>query len=148
MDANGQDAKTVLSTLTVESLIPNVYTIVEVVDSANIEHCQRAHADEIVVGSEFSSTLLYRAAVDHGFSKILSGLLSSRFGNGLYRMPVPASMAGNTFMEVFTQMKRSHQSTVLAVIQGTEGKIITNPPADIRVEGSDHLSVIASGQPR
>lgn len=58
------------------------------------------------------------------------------------------AMAGNIFMQVFTEMKRDHQSIVLAVQKGNEGEIISNPDSDFRVEGSDHLIVISGGRPQ
>ncbi|MEO1560361.1 MAG: potassium channel family protein, partial [Cyanobacteria bacterium J06632_19] len=45
LDYTNRDAKVVLSTLTVESINPEVYTIVELVDEAHIETCKRAYAD-------------------------------------------------------------------------------------------------------
>ena len=97
VETTARDAKVVLSTLTIESMNPDVYTVVELVDKANEQHCLRANADEIIVGSELSSHLIASAASDHGISKVVSELLSSRYGNELYSMPVPAEMIGLKF---------------------------------------------------
>jgi len=148
LDNNARDAKAVLTTLTVESLNPDVYTIVELVEESNVRHCERAHANEIIVGSEFSTKLMSRAALDHGISKVLSELLSSRFGNDLYKVPVRADMAGRPFLEIFTDMKRDHQSIILGVQRGGQGEVISNPPADFQVESGDHLIVISEGRPQ
>lgn len=143
LDAEARDAKVVLSTLTVESLNPNAYTIVELVDEKNARHCERAHADEIIVSSEFSSKLISSAAKDHGISKVLSELLSSKLGNDLLKIPVPAALSGKSFLEVFTEMKRKQQATVLALQKAGKGEVISNPPADVQVEAGDALIVIA-----
>ncbi|MFQ5822596.1 MAG: potassium channel family protein [bacterium] len=148
LEANARDAKAVLITLTVESLNPNVYTIVELVDGTNVQHCERANADEIIVGSEFSSKLISRATLDHGISKVLSELLSSRFGNDLFKIPVPQSMQGKSFIEIFTEMKQSNQSIILAVQKGNEGEVISNPPVDYKVAAGDYLIVISEGKPQ
>ncbi len=147
LEATTRDAQVVLATLTVESLNPAVYTIVELVDESNVRHCQRAHADEIIVGDEFSSRLISRAALNHGISKVLSELLSSRFGNDLFKIPVPAALQGRPFLEVFTEMKRNANSIVLAVQKNGEGEVIANPENDLPVEPGDHLIVISLGQP-
>ena len=147
LDTNARDAKAVLSTLTVESLNPAVYSIVELVNEANVKHCERANADEIIVGSEFSSKLISRATLDHGISKVLSELLSSRRGNDLFKIPVPASMQGQNFIDIFTEMKRSNSSTILAVQKHKEGAVISNPPVDYRVEADDYFIVISDKKP-
>lgn len=147
LDINARDAKAVLSTLTVESINPDVYSIVELVNSSNVQHCERANADEIIVGSEFSSKLISRAALDHGISNVLSELLSSRYGNDLLKIPVPASMQGQSFIDIFTEMKRSNNSIVLAVQKNKGGTVISNPPLDYPVESDDYLIVISGKNP-
>ncbi len=147
LDINARDAKAVLSTLTVESINPDVYSIVELVNASNVQHCERANADEIIVGSEFSSKLISRAALDHGISNVLSELLSSRYGNDLLKIPVPASMQGQSFIDIFTEMKRSNSSIVLAVQKNKDGPVTSNPPLDYKVESDDYLIVISDKKP-
>ncbi len=148
LEANARDAKAVLSTLTVETMNPAVYSVVELVNEANVQHCERANANEIIVGSEFSSKLISRATLDHGISKVLSELLSSRYGNDLFKIPVPEELNGKSFLEVFTELKRTNQSTVLAVQKGAEGEVITNPPEDFVVTEDQHLIVISADRSR
>lgn len=148
LEANARDAKVVLSTLTVETMNPAVYSVVELVNGANVQHCERANANEIIVGSEFSSKLISRATLDHGISKVLSELLSSRYGNDLFKIPVPEKLSGKSFLEVFTELKRTNQSTVLAVQKGGDGEVITNPPEDFVVMKDQHLIVISAGRSR
>ena len=147
LDANARDAQVVLATLTVESLNPAAYTIVELVDESNVRHCRRAHADEIIVGSEFSTRLISRAALDHGLSIVLSELLSSRVGNDIFKVPVPIPLGGKRFIEVFTAMKQQYNSIVLAVQRGSAGAVVSNPGVDFRVEKGDHLIVISEVKP-
>ncbi|MEM7585600.1 MAG: cag pathogenicity island protein Cag26, partial [Acidobacteriota bacterium] len=142
LEPGARDARVVLSTLTAEGMSRDAYTVVELVHEANRRHCQRAHADEIIVGNEFSSRLIASAAVDHGISKVFSELLSVTYGNDLKQVPVPASLVGQSFFDVMTELKRTDGSIVLAVQRGRE--VITNPPNDYPVESSDHLIVVAS----
>ena len=106
LEKTARDAKVVLTTLTIESLCPEVYTVVELVDESNARHCKRAHADEIIVGSELSSHLIASSAINHGISRVVSELLSSQYGNELYSIPIPKGMAGCSFMEIFSRMKK------------------------------------------
>ncbi len=144
LDAMARDARVVLATLTIESISPETYTVVELVDESNVAHCRRANADEIIVGSEFSSHLIASAAVNHGISRIVSELLSIRQGNDLMSVEVPESMAGASFIEVFTRMKKERQAIVLGIQKGAGGRTIANPPVDHVVAIDDRLILIAS----
>jgi voltage-gated potassium channel len=137
-----QDAKSVLATLTVESINPDVYTIVELVNEENIRHCQRAQADEIIVASEFNYKLMSRAALDHGISKVVSDLLSSRYGDEIHKVPVPPELSGKQFLEIFTEMKKNQNSIALAVQKINYEEIYANPPNDHIVNAGDFLFVI------
>jgi voltage-gated potassium channel len=148
MEASARDGKVVLTTLTVESINPNAYTIVELVNEANAIHCRRANADEIIVSNKISSGLLARATLNHGITKIVSELLSSGHGNELYKFSVPVSMVGWKFIDVLTKMKELHKSTVVAVEKANQVDVVSNPPADYKVEAGDFLIAIAPDRPK
>lgn len=148
MEASARDGKVVLTTLTVESINPNVYTIVELVNEANTIHCQRANADEIIVSNEISSSLIARATLNHGITKVVSELLSSHYGNELYKFSVPVSMVGWKFIDILTQMKEVHKSTVVAVEKANHIDLISNPPAGYELQDGDYLIAIAPDRPK
>jgi voltage-gated potassium channel len=143
LEPTGRDAKVVLSTLTIESMNPNVYSVVELIDGANERHCLRANADEIIVGSELSSHLIASAANDHGVSRIVLELLSSRFGNELYTMPVSKEMVGKRFLDLFISMKTENNTIVVGVQKSRGGNVISNPDSDYLLEKGDFLMVIS-----
>ncbi len=143
LETIARDARVVLATLTIESISPETYTVVELVDQSNVQHCKRARADEIIVGSEFSSHLIASSAINHGISRIVSELLSLRQGNDLRSIRVPQDMAGSKFIEVFTRMKQESQAIVLGVQKGRTGEPIANPPVDYVVEEDDRLIIVA-----
>ena len=146
-EPSARDAKVVLSALTVESMHPTVYTIVELVNEDNVRHCKRANADEIIVGEEFSSKLISRAALDHGVSKVISELLSSRTGNDINIMQLPGEFTGKKFIEIFTQMKQEKNSIVLAIMKDKGGEVISNPSGDYILEDTDNLIIISTEKP-
>ena len=146
LDPNTRDARVVLATLTVEGMNRDAYTVVELVKEENARHCRRAHADEIIVGNEFSSRLIASAAVDHGISKVFSELLSVTYGNDLRQVPVPDDLAGREFLEAILEMKRAHASILLAVRRGKE--VTTNPAPDFKLTASDHLIVVSRSPDR
>ena len=146
VETTARDAKVVLTALTVESMNPEVYSVVELVDKANEQHCQRANADEIIVSSELNSHLIASAASDHGISRIISELLSSRYGNELYSMPAPEEMTGELFIDAFIKMKKEQNTTVFGIQKGPGGTFISNPDAEYVIEQGDYLLVISKDQ--
>ncbi len=148
LDPTSRDAKVVLTTLTIESMSPHVYTIVELVNKSNEQHCRRANADEIIVGSELSSHLLATAAMDHGMSTIVSELISARYGNDLFSLPVPEKFIGKIYLDVMVAMKKEYQATVLGIQKGRGGNLMANPDQDYTVDGSDYLVLIARERPQ
>ncbi|NOQ46830.1 MAG: cag pathogenicity island protein Cag26 [Desulfobulbaceae bacterium] len=144
LEASARDAKVVLTTLTIESMCRDVYTVVELVDQKNRQHCERANADEIIVGSEFSSHLIASAAIHHGISRIVSELLSTQYGNDLHGIKTSEEMIGLPFIDVFTRMKKERQAIVMGIQKGRGGELIVNPPVDSILEQDDLLIVIAA----
>jgi len=143
LEPTARDAKVVLTTLTIETLCPEVYSVVELVDRSNEQHCRRANADEIIIGSELSSHLLASAARDHGISTIVSELLSSRYGNDLFLIPLPEKLIGKNFLDGLVIMKKEDQATLLGVQKGVKGELITNPDAGYVFSRDDYLIIIS-----
>ncbi len=147
LDAHVRDAKTILDTLTIKSLYPEVYVCIELIESKNVEHCQRAKADEIIVVGELSTNLLVQAALDHGITHMITELVSNRYGNELYKVELPSSLVGLTFFEVMCNLKKNHGILCLAVENKGTHKLIANPDADYRLREEDELVVIATDRP-
>ncbi len=147
VEATARDAKSVLTTLTVESLNPAVYTIVELVSLDNVQHCKRAKADEVIVSGEVSSALMSRAALNHGVTRVVSELLSAQYGHELYKLPAPASVQGKQFLDVLTTLKQQHHCLVVAIETPENGELLSNPPVDYILKKGDALVVIAAKRP-
>lgn len=147
LDTCVRDAKTILDTLTIKTLYPDVYVCVELIESRNIEHCQRAKADEIIVMGELSTNLLVQAALDHGITHMITELVSNRYGSELYKVELPSSLVGLTFFEVMCKLKKNHDILCLAVENKRTHKLIANPDVDYRLSMKDELVVIATNRP-
>ncbi len=148
LEPTSRDAKVVLTTLTIESINPQVYTVVEVVNIENRQHCLRANADEIIVGSELSSHLLATAAMSHGMSTIVSELISARYGNDLFSVPSPQKFFGKPFLEVMLTMKKEYQATVLGIQKGKGGELVANPDPEYIITADDQLVLMSRERPR
>lgn len=147
LDAYARDAKTILNTLTIESINPAVYTCVELMDSKNIEYCKLANADEIIVIGELSTNLLVQASLNHGITRMITELVSNRFGDELYKVNPPERLVGKPFSDILSELKRGYNIICIG-IEDREGKnLIANPDGDYRLDSDDLLIVIASEQP-
>ncbi len=144
LDYKQRDAKVILSTLTIESINKNAYTIAELINEKNIETCKRAYADEIIVTSKLSSNLISSAAIHHGISKVISDIVTYEYGSQIFKIPVPESEVGHLFIDVFIKMKKDFQTTVIAIVNGNEGETISNPPPDYQLKKNDYLIFIGS----
>ena len=87
------DARSLLTTLAVESINPDAYSCVEVIKSENRVHFERTHADELVVSAELTGALLAASARTHGLTGVIADLLTHPEGQELYRVPVPPELA-------------------------------------------------------
>lgn len=147
LDFYARDAKTILNTLTIKNLYPEVYTCVELMDPKNVDHCQIAKADEIIVVGELSTNLLVQAALDHGITRMITELVSNRYGEELYKIQIPSDLVNQTFFQVMCELKKKHDILCLGV-EGKDGEnFIANPDSGYRLGKDDRLIVIASERP-
>ena len=108
LEYTSRDAKVILSTLTVESINKNAYTIVEILNESYIPTCKRACADEIILSSNLNCNLIVSAAINHGISEVVSDILNYSAGSQLYKIPVPKDEINRHFMDVFIRMKQNN----------------------------------------
>lgn len=147
LDAHVRDAKTILNTLTVKSLFPDVYVCVELMESNNIDHCRRAKADEVIVVGELSTNLLVRAALDHGITRMITELVSNKAGSELYKIDTPQNLVGKRFLDALFELKQHHGIICVAVEKPKEAAFIANPDGDYVLTDRDQLVVIAWDRP-
>ena len=84
------DARSLLTTLAVETINHDAYSCVEVIKSENRVHFERTHADELVVSAELTGSLLAASARTHGLSAVIADLLTHPEGQELYRVATAA----------------------------------------------------------
>lgn len=148
LNAEARDARTILNALTIKNLYPKVYICAELIGSENVDHGRMAGADEIIVSGELSTNLLVRGALDHGITRMITELVSNRYGDELYKIKVPAYLAGSAFLKVMSKLKEEHDALCLGLERGEDGKLIPNPEKDYRVGAADYLVVISDKRPR
>jgi len=147
LDAYARDAKTILNTLTIKNVCPGVYTCVELMNQKNLQHCRMAKADEIIIVGELSTNLLVQAALDHGITRMISELVSNRYGKELYKIDVPSEFINQNFFKAMCGLKKKYDILCLG-IEDREGKnFIANPDSSQKLGKNDQLIIIAAKRP-
>ena len=141
--SNEADMRSILTVLAIETMAPDVRTVVEVNNPKHVEHVRRAHADEILVTSQLASRLLARTALYPGLAVLVTDMVSGGDGSELYRVALPDDYADLDLEDLSSRLRREHNATLLAVTR--DGRTLTNPPSDFRLARGDTAVVVAEG---
>ena len=139
--ANEADMRSILTVLAIETMAPQVRTVVEVNNPKHVEHVRRAHADEILVTSRLASRLLARTALYPGLASLVTDIVSGGEGSELYRVELPDEYAELDLEDLSSRLRREHNATLLAVSR--DGQTLVNPPSDFRLSRGDTAVVVA-----
>ncbi|MBM7555808.1 potassium channel family protein [Halanaerobacter jeridensis] len=144
LNETNNDARTVLTVLTIENLNPNIYTIAEISNRENQIHLINAQVDEVIVNSSINSQLLVRSALYSGTSQIIEQLLSNESGRQIYMLTAVEAELGVRFIDLFIKYKRETNLILIGIKR--KGKIITNPANEELIQQGDDLIYIALGE--
>jgi voltage-gated potassium channel len=144
--ADERDAMTLLTALAVESVNPSVHTCVEVIRAGNRPHFARAKADELVVSSEMTGSLLAFSAMNHGLSRVVADLTGHRAGSEFYTPEAPPWLDGTTFRRAMDEVKGRADAVLLGVARDA-GEFEVNPPADRVIRRGERLLLISGTDP-
>ena len=139
--SNEADMRSILTTMAIESIAPQVRTVVEVNNPAHVDHLRRAHADEVLVTSRLASRLLARSALYPGLSELMTDIVSGGEGSELYRVALPEDYCGLSVDELSVRLRADHRATLLAISR--DGTAHVNPAADFRLRSGDDAVVVA-----
>jgi voltage-gated potassium channel len=135
------DMASILAVLAIESINPEVRTVVEVNNPDHVPHFQRANVNEIMVTSRLAAHLLARSALYPGLSQLVSDIVTGGEGSELYRVALPQDCAGMSIDQLASKLRAEHLATLLAVVR--DGTTHTNPDQDFRVQPGDDLVIVA-----
>jgi voltage-gated potassium channel len=142
LDGSDQaDMTSILAVLAIESIAPEVRTVVEVNNPDHVPHFRRANVNEIMVTSKLSAHLLARSAMYPGLSELVTDIVSGGEGSELYRVQLPEGLAGADVDAAAARLRAEHRATLLAVTR--DGTTHTNPESGFRIEEGDELVVVS-----
>jgi len=139
--SNEADMRSILAVMAIESIAPAVRTVVEANNPMHVPHFRRAEADEILVTSRLASRLLARSALYPGLSELVTDIVSGGEGSELYRVALPDTYVGLSIDDLSAKLRGEHRATLLAVTR--DGRSMTNPSADFRLQQGDDAVVVA-----
>jgi len=100
-DRENADSRSILIQLAIDSINPNVHTIVELVKSSSQMYFQYTHVNEIICLEQLAEKLLSQAALTPGLSEIYMNLLTqSAETNEIYLEELPETFIGRTYEDV------------------------------------------------
>ncbi|NQV38547.1 MAG: NAD-binding protein [Candidatus Marinimicrobia bacterium] len=124
------DEKTILATLTVKSLEPNVRVVAYITEPENMTHLKRANADEVVLSDDLSSFIVASHIVDPGIPQIVSKLLDNRSPSRFKRVEIPKEYIGKSFNDLFTHFRSINKWILVGLYSEDEnlgiGEILTS----------------------
>lgn len=131
-DTSGQhslekaDERTILGTLAIKSIAPEVKTCAELLHLENKQHLRRANVDEIIVRGEHIGNLLASATSSPGLPQVISRLLSLDEENKLWKVEIPSRFIGKPVAEFSTYLKEKHQALLIALLSEWKGLALEN----------------------
>jgi voltage-gated potassium channel len=143
---NGRDGQGVLTVLAIKSARTDIYVCVQILDENNVIHCERAKADEVIVTGGLTAKLLGQATLDHGVTRVVSELLSNKYGNQLYKIKCPVKYVGTNFKSIMVDFKDGYDGIIVGIEKAN--KFLTNPKNDVVLEKDDYLVLIAEKRPK
>jgi voltage-gated potassium channel len=142
---NSGDGQSILTVLALKHEQPSIYVCIQLMDENNVEHCNRAGADEVIVTGGLTSKLLVQAALDHGVTRVVSELMSKKYGNEIYKIKCPHKYIGQNFKSALIAFKDEHNGIIIG-IEKTD-QFLTNPKIDVVLDKDDYLIVVAEDRP-
>jgi Trk K+ transport system NAD-binding subunit len=95
------DSKSILIQLAIDSINPNVHTIVELVNSSSEMYFKYTHVNEIICLEQLAEKLLSQAALTPGLSEVYMNLLTQSLDtNEIYLEELSDSLIGKSYEEV------------------------------------------------
>ena len=166
-EANEADAEALMIVLAVESLNREVHTSVQILNSANRIHLERAHSDEIICLDQLGGSLSVASSLNPGVSNIVTELLTFNSGSEFYRYEGKLSdeIIGKEFSEVICILAKRKMILLAVEIDDSQevrenlsidvlhrgdekGRlIIVNPQSPYTIRQGDALFIVAESEP-
>ncbi len=115
-DIEHADSKSILVQLAIDSINPNVHTIVELVKSSSEMYYKYTHVNEIICLDQLAEKLLAQAALTPGLSNVYMNLLTQSLDtNEIYLESLPNSFVGKSYEEVEKELVTIQDKDIILI---------------------------------
>lgn len=128
------DNRTIICTLALENINPEIKTCAELLDRDQEQNLKRAGVDEIVINGEHSGFYLSSGALSPGLAKAARRLTSFGMGTELRREEIPSELLNRTFGELQEHVRLSG-AILIGIIR--EAEVVT--VSDLFGSGQDWI---------
>ena len=137
------DDHTLAAVLTIESINPNIFTVAECLDPERVALIRRSGCDRVICVDGLASSFLVQEVCDPGTQTVVNELMSNRFGQQVYILPVE-QMQNWDFSEL--QSHLSQKGCLVLGVQRADAALL-NPGNAYKIEAGDHVICIGPHRP-
>ena len=113
-DVNSDD-KTILTTLTIKNISPNLKVIAYVNQSDKISYLKRANVDEVILANDYETFMAVTHVMEPGVPQAVNQLLDIESPKRFKSEAIPKSMIGKTFKELSDYYKNGNKSLCIGL---------------------------------
>ena len=113
-DVNSDD-KTILTTLTIKNISPNLKVIAYVNQSNKISYLKRANVDEVILANDYETFMAVTHVMEPGVPQAVNQLLDIESPKRFKSETIPKSMIGKTFKELSDYYKNGNKSLCIGL---------------------------------
>ncbi len=99
------DQKTILATLTIKNLNPDLRVIAQVTNRDNITHLRRANVDEIIINDKFETFMTASHILSPGVPQAIYQLIDSQSSHQFQSQAIPVKFIGKSFDELSNRLR-------------------------------------------
>jgi voltage-gated potassium channel len=141
-----RDARTVLAAMLVERLNPAIHTTVQLLNRENEVSLREAGVEDIIISDEYVGSMMANVVKNRGMVPVIAEILTSRFGQQLFKVKAPASVHGMRAVDAMRVLKEVHDATLIAVeVEDDAAGFVVNPKADFVIL-PHHLLVVTAAR--
>ena len=134
------DARSILTSLAVEKINPEIYTCIELLSPENVDHVINAGVDEYIISATYTGNLLAHSVKNPGITKVYNELLKSTEGNQIFKTKVSTDIINRSFKDCAVEHLQN-KSGILIGLERNNQYLIN--PQDELIREDDSLLLIA-----